>query len=47
MLRYDQTNFSQELRFASPADRALRATIGLYYYRGKRHELLDSKVHTK
>ena len=47
MLRYDQTDFSQELRFASPADRALRATIGLYYYRGKRHELLDSKVHTK
>ena len=47
MLRYDQTDFSQELRLASPADRALRATIGLYYYRGKRHELMDSKVLTK
>ena len=47
MLRYDQTDFSQELRLASPADRTLRATVGLYYYRGKRHELMDSKVLTK
>ena len=44
MLTYDQTDFSQELRLASPADRALRATVGLYYYRGKRYEVLDSKV---
>lgn len=47
MLRYEQTDFSQELRLSSPADRAFRATIGLYYYKGKRHELMDSKVHTK
>ncbi|MCY4164849.1 MAG: TonB-dependent receptor [Gammaproteobacteria bacterium] len=46
MLRYEQTDFSQELRLASPQDRSLRATIGLYYYKGKQHELLDSKVHT-
>ena len=47
MLHYDQTDFSQELRLASPADRSFRATVGLYYYKGKQHELLDSKVHTK
>lgn len=47
MLRYEQTDFSQELRLSSPADRAFRATIGLYYYKGKRYELMDSKVHTK
>lgn len=47
LLRYDQTDFSQELRLSSPADRSLRATIGLYYYKGKQHELLDSKVRTK
>ena len=47
LLHYDQTDFSQELRLASPEDRPLRATIGLYYYRGKQHEPLDSKVFTK
>ena len=47
LLRYDQTDFSQELRLASPADRPLRATVGLYYYKGKQHESLDSKVYTK
>ena len=47
LLHYDQTDFSQELRLASPEDRPFRATIGLYYYRGKQHEPLDSKVFTK
>ena len=47
MLRYEQTDFSQELRLASPEDRPLRATLGLYYYKGKEHELLDAKVYTR
>ncbi|WP_446830769.1 TonB-dependent receptor [Candidatus Foliamicus sp.] len=47
MLRYDQSDFSQELRLVSPSDRSLRATVGLYYYKGKSHELLDSKVVTE
>ena len=47
LLHYDQTDLSQELRLSSPADRPLRATVGLYYYKGKQHETLDSKVHTK
>ena len=41
---YDQSDFSQELRLTSPADRAFRAIIGLYYYRGKKYETLDAKV---
>ena len=40
----DQSDFSQELRLASPSDRAFRATIGLYYYRGKEHDTRDDKV---
>ena len=47
MLAGEQTDFSQELRLSSPADRPLRATLGLYYYKGKKHETMDSKVHTK
>lgn len=47
MLAGEQTDFSQELRLSSPADRPLRATVGLYYYKGKKHETMDSKVHTK
>ncbi len=41
---YDQSDLSQELRLTSPADRALRATAGLYYYRGKRYERMERKV---
>ena len=41
---YDQTDLSQELRLASPADRALRGVIGLYYYRGTKDETFDQKV---
>ena len=44
MTGYDQSDFSQELRLSSPADRALRFTAGLYYYRGKDHEYRDDKV---
>ncbi|MYH34054.1 MAG: TonB-dependent receptor [Gammaproteobacteria bacterium] len=47
MLGGEQTDFSQELRLSSPADRPLRATLGLYYYKGKKHEDMDSKVLTK
>ena len=47
MLGGEQTDFSQELRLSSPADRPLRATLGLYYYKGKKHETMDSKVHTR
>jgi len=47
MLGGEQTDFSQELRLSSPADRPLRATVGLYYYKGKKHESMDSKVLTK
>ena len=47
MLAGEQTDFSQELRLSSPADRPLRATLGLYYYKGKKHETMDSKVHTR
>lgn len=43
----EQTDFSQELRLSSPADRAVRATIGLYYYKGKDYDTLDSKVLSK
>ena len=44
MIGGEQTDFSQELRLSSSADRPLRATVGLYYYKGKKHELMDSKV---
>ena len=44
---HDQSDFSQELRFSSPSDRELRATIGLYYYRGKKHETQDEKVYSE
>ena len=47
MLGGEQTDFSQELRLSSPADRPLRATLGLYYYKGKKHEDMDSKVLSK
>ena len=47
MLGGEQTDFSQELRLSSPADRPLRATLGFYYYKGKKHEDMDSKVLTK
>ena len=46
ILGNDQSDFSQELRLSSPSDRAFRATIGLYYYRGKMHEFRDDKVMT-
>lgn len=46
ILGNDQSDFSQELRLSSPSDRAFRATIGLYYYRGKQHETRDDKVMT-
>ena len=46
ILGNDQSDFSQELRLSSPSDRAFRATIGLYYYRGKQHEFRDDKVMT-
>ena len=47
ILGNDQSDFSQELRLSSPSDRAFRATIGLYYYRGKQHEYRDDKVMTE
>ena len=47
MLGGEQTDFSQELRLSSPAARPLRATLGFYYYKGKKHEDMDSKVLTK
>lgn len=47
ILGNDQSDFSQELRLSSPSDRALRATAGLYYYRGKQHENRDDKVMTE
>ena len=40
----DQTDFSQELRLSSPADRSFRATAGLYYYKGEKYELRADKV---
>ena len=46
ILGNDQSDFSQELRLSSPSDREFRATIGLYYYRGKQHEYRDDKVMT-
>ena len=46
MLAGEQTDFSQELRLSSPADRSLRATLGLYYYKGEKIETMDSKVLT-
>jgi len=47
ILGNDQSDFSQELRLSSPSDRAFRATIGLYYYRGEQHETRDDKVMTE
>ena len=41
---YDQTDFSQEIRFSSPSDRSFRFTAGLYYYRGEKYETRDDKV---
>ena len=41
---YDQSDFSQELRLSSPADRSIRAVVGVYYYRGIKDETVDRKV---
>ncbi len=41
---YDQSDLSQELRLSSPSDRAFRAVVGLYYYRGIKDETVDRKV---
>ncbi len=41
---YDQTDLSQELRLSSPSDRAFRAVVGLYYYRGAKDEHTDRKI---
>ena len=44
IITYDQSDFSQELRLSSPSNLSFRATVGLYYYRGKKYEIRDEKV---
>ena len=41
---YEQSDLSQEVRLSSPSDRSFRATVGLYYYRGKKYETRADKV---
>jgi iron complex outermembrane receptor protein len=40
-----QTDFSQELRFSAPDDRALSWSAGLYYYEGTLEEVVDQRVY--
>jgi outer membrane receptor protein involved in Fe transport len=41
----EQTDFSQELRLSSPADRALHWSGGVYYYDGRFEETADNRVY--
>jgi len=43
--RLEQTDFSQELRLGSPADRPLNWTFGAYYYDGKLEEVFANHVY--
>lgn len=40
----EQSDFSQEFRLRSPGDKAVRWTVGLYYYRGESAELMDERA---